>query len=320
MARESFLKRLRWQVETALFLGISFIVARLPDRSALEAGKWLGRLCYLLLKRRREIARDNIRAALPFLERQAGWLPVSAPELARATFENLGRSLVEDCKIYHGRGRHIIDRVQFRGIEHYREAVARGKGVAFITGHCGNWELLALSFGARFQQLSVVARRQENRHLNGVLEEIRGGFGNAVIYRGGAIRAMLSAFKKGEIVGLLIDQAVHPSDGVAVDFLGRPAWSTRIPALLARKCGVPRLPVFIHREGECQVVTIHPEIPFCEGDEGSPDERDMAQLNCVIEAYVVAHPTEWYWIHKRWKRALAVGAPGSSQEGEQDGR
>jgi KDO2-lipid IV(A) lauroyltransferase len=106
-----------------------------------------------------------------------------------------------------------------------------------------------------------------------------------------------------------------------VDFLGRPAWSTRIPALLARKCGVPRLPVFIHREGECQVVTIHPEIPFREGEEGSPEERDRrdtAQLNAAIEAYVVAHPTEWYWIHKRWKRAPAAGTPGSSGEGEQD--
>jgi KDO2-lipid IV(A) lauroyltransferase len=303
------MKELRWYLETALFLAFSFAIALLPDRVAMPAGRGLGRLCYLLLKRRRRIAIDNISASLPYFERQTGWVTSSAKQLALGTFENLGISLVEDCKIYHGRGRQIIDAVQFRGVEHYREAVSKGKGVAFITGHCGNFELMSLSFGARFQKLSIVARRQDNRVLNGVLEKIRKGYRNIVIYKSGALRSMFVAFKKGEVVGLLIDQAVNPDEGVLVDFLGRPAWTSRMPALIARKSGVPLVPVFIHREGALHVVTMYPEIQLSQDDDlKSGGGADAARIAGVIERYIVAHPEQWYWVHNRWKRAPAVGA------------
>lgn len=307
------LKQLRWYLETALFLTLSSLVARLPDRAALGAGKRLGALLYLLLKRRREIAIGNIAQSLPFLELQPGWVRRTPEELARETFENLGRSLVEDCKLYHGRGRSLIDNVEIRGLEHFEKAHRGGKGVAFVTGHCGNWELLALCFGARVHSISVVARRQDNRHLNGVLERIRGGYGNSVIYREGALRAMFSAFRKNGIVGLLIDQAVMPQDGVLVDFLGRPAWTSSMFALLARKTGVPLIPAFIHREGSRQVVTFHPEVVL---PEGASEVEDTQLLTRCIERYAIEHPAEWYWIHKRWKRAPQTGASGGESRAQ----
>jgi KDO2-lipid IV(A) lauroyltransferase len=278
---------------------VSFAVSRLPDGIARAAGRGVGRLFFLLVKRRREIAIGNISDSLPFLERQPGWVSRPARDLARECFQNLGLSLVEDCKIYHGRGAALIDKVEFRGLEHWQKPLARGKGIAFITGHCGNWELLALSFGVRYHNLSVVARRQENRHLNAVLERIRGVYGNELLYREGAVRSMLTTFKKNGIVGLLIDQAVAAEDGVLVNFLGRPAWTTNVLPILARKAAVPLVPAFIHREGNRHVVTFYPEVILPE----SPDVvRDTQLLSDCIERYVIEHPTEWYWIHKRWKR------------------
>jgi Kdo2-lipid IVA lauroyltransferase/acyltransferase len=308
---KNVLKEIRWYLETALFLVVSFAFALLPLRLALCAGRWVGRLFYLLVPRRRKVAIENIAASLPFLERQQGWGGGSAECIARATFENLGRCVAEICKIYHGRGGALIDSVEFRGLEHYRAAAAKGKGVAFITAHSGNWELLALSFGVRCHELSVVARRQDNRHLNAVIERVRKGYGNGVIYKSGALRSMFAAFKRQEIVGMLIDQAVHPDEGVLIDFLGRPAWATKLPALIARKSGAPMVPAFIHREGEKQVVTMSPE--FLPSDAADPELRaaeDAAGLARYLERYVVEHPAQWYWIHRRWKRAPA---PASSQ-------
>ena len=300
------LKKIRWYLETAAFLMVSFAFARLPDRFSACAGRALGRFFFFLLKQRRLVAIGNIEASLPFLERQPGWEPRSAHTLARETFENLGRSLVEDCKIYHGRGRHLIDSVQFRGLEHYRQAHDKGKGVAFITAHCGNWDLLALSFGARVQEIDVVARRQDNPHLNGVLERIRQAYGNRVIYRNTALRAMLASFKRQGVVGMLIDQAVGPGEGILVQFIGRPAWATKLPAYIARKSGTPMVPVFIHREGDAQIVTFHPElVPSAATPAETAAAEDVANLNRYIERYVIAHPTEWYWIHKRWKNVPA---------------
>jgi Kdo2-lipid IVA lauroyltransferase/acyltransferase len=315
------LKETRWYLETAVFLAFSWAIAWLPGRSAGNIGKWLGRLFFHLLKERRLVAISNIEASLPYLERQPGWVRRDATELARETFENLGRSVVEDCKVYHGRGRKLIDAVQFRGLEHFEQAQQKGKGVAFITAHCGNWDLLALAFGARVHEIAVVARRQDNPHLNTVLERIRKAYGNKVFYKSTALRTMLASFKKQGIVGMLIDQAVGADEGILVEFLGRPAWATKLPAYIARKSGTPMVPVFIHREGEAQVITFYPELVLSGAPEAdTAAAEDVAALNGYIERYVIAHPTQWYWIHKRWKNVppsaqAAVSAAGGVHAG-----
>ncbi|HJV65034.1 MAG TPA: lysophospholipid acyltransferase family protein [Geomonas sp.] len=299
-------KKIRWNLETALFLSLSFAMALVPDRLALLMGSGLGRLFFHLLKDRRRVAIENIADSLPFFERQPGWQPRSAHAIALETFQNLGRCAAEACKLYHGRGRHLIEAVEFRGMEHYREAMAKGKGLAFITAHCGNWELMALSFGVRHHELSVVARPLDNPFMNAVAERIRKAYGNGIIYKSGALRSMFAAFKRQEIVGMLIDQAVHPNDGILIDFLGRPAWTSRLPALIARKSGAPMIPIFIHREGNTQVVTMYPE--YVPSDSADPEicaAEDAAGLARYLERYITEHPSQWYWVHKRWKRAPA---------------
>ena len=296
------LKKYRWHLETFLFMTVSRCLARLPQGGARSAGKWLGRFFFLLLKRRREVAVRNITESLPFLERQPGWVPRPARELARETFENLGRTVVEVCKLYHDRGASLIESVEYHGREHFEAAMARGKGVLMVTGHCGNWELMALSFGVRHQNVTIVAKRQENHYLNGVLEKVRERYGNSLIYREGALRGMRAVFKNNGVVGLLIDQASSPKDGVLVDFVGRPAWTNKVVATLARRAEVTVLPVFIHREGEKQVVEIQPMVVL-EGEGEEPGElRDIQLMTRWVEEYVIKHPTEWYWIHQRWKR------------------
>jgi KDO2-lipid IV(A) lauroyltransferase len=154
----------------------------------------------------------------------------------------------------------------------------------------------------------VLARPLDNQQLNRVTERIRKTYGNGVIYKAGALRAMFAAFKRQEIVGMLIDQAVSPDNGVLIDFLGRPAWASRLPALIARKSGAPMVPAFIHREGDAQIVTFYPEYLPSQADDPEVCAAEDAQgLARYLEDYVVKHPAQWYWIHKRWKRAPASG-------------
>lgn len=300
------MKKLRWGVETAAFLLFSFFVSLIPYRIGLWLGGMTGRLFFLLLKRRRKIAIDNIRASLPFLQEQPGWETAhGTPEtIAKRVFENLGKCLVEDCRIYHGRGGGMINGVRFEGLEHYESALAKGKGVAFITAHCGNWDLMALSFGARYREISVVARRQDNAYLNRVLEKIRSGYGNRVIYKQGALKPMITEFRNNNVVGVLVDQAVMPDEGVLVKFLGRNCWTTKLPTVVSRKTGVPLIPAFIHREGDIHVVQFYHEIePDLEKDGDEGIRTDTAALLSVLEDYIVRYPDQWYWIHNRWKRA-----------------
>jgi Kdo2-lipid IVA lauroyltransferase/acyltransferase len=128
-------------------------------------------------------------------------------------------------------------------------------------------------------------------------------YNSRVIYKQGALRGILTALKKGEIVGMLADQAVTPEEGTLIDVMGLKAWASKAPVIIAQKSGAPLLPVFIHREGKRQVITFYPE-HHCSGDLSDAGIRkDTQALSRYVENFVVAHPSQWYWVHRRWKRA-----------------
>lgn len=299
------MKKMRWLLEAALFFVISFPLGMLPSRLGNCLGRFLGRLAWRLLGRRRRIALENVQQVINRVPAAQAWTDqgLDAETIVRQVFVNLGRSLMEVCRLYYGRGSELIRAVEIRGQEHFALAQAKGRGVAFITGHCGNWELGALTFGLFHGPLSEVARVQDNPYLNRVLEKVRGRFGNTVIYKQGALKKMLIRFRRGESVGILIDQSMLPHEGVLIPFLGRTAWATPAPVIMARKCGVPLVPAFIHREGERFVLQFEAEMPLTPGDDQTAILQDSIRLAGYIEQYILKYPTEWYWIHNRWKRA-----------------
>lgn len=294
------MKKAKWFLEAALLIAFAFPFAVLPMALALRAGDLLGLIVYALWGSRRRIAIENIEKAV-----QAGGLRVDEPasSIARKSFMNLGRSFVEIIKIYVGLGRGIIDSIEARGIENYLNAKAKGKGIIFITGHCGNWELMALGFGARVTSFAVIARVQNNPYLHRLVEKARARYGNRIIYKQGALMAIVSELRQNKGIGILMDQAVLPEEGFIMDFLGRPAWTMKIPALLARKMGAPVVPAFIHREGDRYIGTIYPEVPLSkEKDAEKALMEDTKVFSSYVENYIREHPAEWLWIHRRWKR------------------
>lgn len=302
--RSRFVKRMKWQAGVAAFIMFSLPVVLLPRRVAVKLGELTGILFFHLFRRERLRSIENIQDSLSYFERKGGLNPVhgSPYAIARQTFAHYGKSLVEVLKLYYGFGGGIIDNVEIRGLEHYRKACERDKGVIFITGHCGNWELMALAFGARHAPVSVVAKRQSNHFFNSAVEKLRSNFRNGVIYADGAARKVFYELREKGIVGILLDKVVKPQEGAMVDFLGRQAWTPTMPAIIADKTGVPLVPIFIHREGDGHVITISPEVQLSKDDTGKTDPVAVTQeLTSYIENYIHMHPNEWMWMYKRWK-------------------
>lgn len=299
------MKPVIWITQIAVLYCFTWMVALVPEQLANRVGSRVGLLMRWALPSRRRIAEENIGRTLAHMRSQPGWnCELETPEqIAREVFCNLGRSLVETCRLYHGKGVGLIDRIEVRGREHYEAARAVGKGLIFLTGHCGNWELVALAYARIFNaSMSVVARRQNNPYLNRMVERMRMHYDNRVIYKDNALKNMISVIRKNGTIGLLVDQTVFPEEGCLISFLGRPAWASKAPVLLARKTGVTILPAFIHREGDRHVIEIHPAIQF-DGDASDDGwARDVQTYSRVIEQFIVAHPTNWYWVHRRWKR------------------
>ena len=287
-------------LEAGLFVLLSLPLAVLPLRWSLKAGEILGLSLFYIWGDRRRIAIENLEKTIAYSA-----IKVSGPveDIIRKSFKNLGRSFIEVIKIYYGLGGTVIDSVVIEGVENFRTAEAKKKGVLFITGHCGNWELLAITSSAKLFDLSIVARPQNNPYLNSLVEKARSRYGNSVIYKKGALKPIIQTLKNNGVVGILMDQAVIPEEGYVIDFLGRGAWTTKMPALIARKTGAAVLPAFIHREGKGHVITVHPEVELSKSsDTEVAVKEDMIAFSKAIEDYIKKYPSEWLWIHRRWKR------------------
>lgn len=293
------MKRILWSFQVVGIVMASLPLAFLPAR----AGELFGVVLYHVWRSRRRIAIDNfmMSAVAAF---QACSSPQSAEKIIKQSFRNLGRFFVEITKIYYGRGKRILRETAIAGWDNFERAKAKGKGVIFVTGHCGNWELLAIASAFKGLPISVVARPLNNPYINMLLEKARSRYGNRIIYKRGALRGMLSVLKSGGCVGILMDQAVLPDEGYVIDFLGRGAWTTKVPALIAGRTGAPVLPAFIRRTGKGHEITIYPEVKLSSDSDGKDALRDdTMKFSRFIEDYIKENPSEWLWLHRRWKRA-----------------
>ncbi len=286
-----------------LMLLFSLPFALIPLAVSLKVGETIGGLLFYFWKSRRSIAIENLKAAVA---RGAVIIKATPESVIKQNFRNLGKSFVEIVKIYYGSGETILKHVEIRGIENYRKAHDKGVGVIFISGHCGNWELTGIVLSSKLTSVHGVARPLNNPYLNKIIENARKKYGNTVIYKKGALKKILMALKKNEAVGMLMDQSVVRVEGVVADFLGKKDHIMKIPGIIARKTGSPVLPVFIRRAGRGHLLEIGAEIELDKaGDYEQAVYNDTIRFSGHIENYIRNNPSEWLWIHRRWKRIKA---------------
>ena len=294
------MRHLIWLLQFLLIVLLSFPLAILPYKLALRTGSLLGSLLFLIWKSRRRIAIDNLKAAVS----KGAVIINSDPEhVIRQNFRNLGKSFIEILKIYYGLGNRIFSNIEIKGAENIRRAYEKGKGILFITGHCGNWELMALCIGKNVLHVSNIARKINNPYLNYAAEQARQKSGNKIIYKQGALKKILSLLRNNGAIGILMDQSVISSEGIIADFLGSKAYTMKMPAMIARKTGSPVIPAFIRRAENGHIIEIGQEIELDDSDDADMAIfNDTVKFSGFIEDYIRQNPYEWLWIHRKWKK------------------
>jgi Kdo2-lipid IVA lauroyltransferase/acyltransferase len=296
----------RHRLEHAGVRAVRGIVRLMPWAVVRALGALLGLTFYALDRVHRRVADTNLAMAFPAR---------TAAERRRITctmFVHFGRLLFELLRFSTLDPDAMRRRIEFEGEERARAAYAQGKGVLFVTGHFGYWEIHAIGHGLALEPIGVLARALDNPMLNELLEQVRSKTGNFVIYRQGAVRRVLRALAAGQGVALLIDQHMHSPDAIYVDFFERPAATTSMLAALALRTGAPVVPVFALPlpGGRFRLIYEHPVPP---PDRDAPDAiREFTQRSTdVLEMYVRRHPSLWLWMHRRWRDApLPAGTPG----------
>jgi KDO2-lipid IV(A) lauroyltransferase len=287
---------MRHQLEYLAVRLLIALVRVMPGAVVRGCGTLLGLAFYAVDGVHRRVADRNLALAFPArpaAERRA---------IARAAFAHFGRLLFELLEFSGLTNEQMLARVEFDGEDRCRQAYAQGKGVLFIAGHFGFWELQAIVQAIRGEPVTVLARALDNPKLHELLEQIRQRTGNTIVYRKDTIRRVMRALQSGHGVAVLIDQHISSPDAVHVDFFERPAATTPAVAALALRTGAPVLPVFALPlgGGRYRMIYEHPiEPPPADSEDAV---REFTQrCTDVLEMYVRRHPELWLWMHRRWR-------------------
>lgn len=273
----------------------SALARGLFGRLLVALGAAVGLLAYALGVRRR-IALEGLARAFPALDDRG------RRALARQAYRQLGVSVAEIVLSRRVADADLERVVRFEGFERYEAARALGKGVVVAVAHFGNWELLGRACARRGVPLTVITRTLRGRANRAFLAARREG-GMRDIPDKGSSAAAVALLRRGETLGIAVDQNMRPSRGVFVDFFGESACTTPAAAVLSLRCGAPLLAAFPVREadGTHRVLVVGPFVPP-PGAKGHAAVLAVTQaVTRAVEDVVRAHPDHWLWLHRRWK-------------------
>jgi len=254
----------------------------------------------------RRVAEQNLRLALPETSQR------DHDRIVRGVYQQLARVLLALARAPRLNASNIGGWIQYEGFEHYRQALAKGRGVLFLTAHLGNWELSAMAHALFGNPMHVMVRPLDNPWLDRLVESLRKRCGNQTIRKQDAARDVLRLLRRNEAVGILADQNSAGGDSVFVDFFGVRASATAGFVKLAMRSGAAVLPGFaLWKESEKRyVLRFYPPLEMV--STGNPSEDVVAntqRCQSCIEAVIREHPDQWLWIHRRWKTRPPGEAP-----------
>ena len=276
-----------------LAFGLLRLMTMLPIRWTQAIGAGLGLLVYRLVPSRRRVARINIRQAYPdYSEEQIRILNI-------AGFKSLGISVFETALAWWADREYMRSICEVEGKQHLDDALAGGKGVVLLTGHFTTLEIGAMLVGL-YTRLNGVYKKAHNPMFNAFMAHYRSTYGEELIENKN-VRALIRGLRKGRATWFAPDQDFAEQDIVFTPFLGGIASTLTATARMAEMTGakvVPFYPVRLDRGQGYRLVIL----PALKGFPSSDIEKDSARINKAIEDMVYANPTQYGWVHKRFKK------------------
>jgi KDO2-lipid IV(A) lauroyltransferase len=259
---------------------------------------FLGRLLWKHYHRGRQRALDNLRASFP--EKSEEWIW----QTGRRSFEHLVMLTVDILftpRLVTKRNWRLYAR--FEKIEHVKWLMQERKGLLMVTGHYGNFEIIGYLLALFGFDIYSVARPLDNKYLNRYLYGVRRRHGLTLIDKKGAATMMPEIIRRGSTLGFIADQDAGKK-GIFVDFFGRKASTYKSIGLLAITHNLPIVVGYSRRIDNrfCfEFKAARMIFPQEWADKEDPLEWITAEYTRAIEAFVREDPTQYWWVHRRWK-------------------
>jgi KDO2-lipid IV(A) lauroyltransferase len=271
--------------------------AALPRRIGLTLHKVLGRLGGVLSPRRRRIVRRNLEVCFP--ELNAG----RVRSIVRRHFANAGAFFSELALAWYGSPQRRAPLYHIEGVEHLREAVARGKGVLLYSGHFTAMEICAPALKPLVPLYAFMFRPRRNPLMNALQNRGRGRYAHVSVTNDD-VREMLALLARNAVVWYSPDQA-RIDNGELVPFFSQPAMTSTAPSRLARLSGAAIVPLFYRRlPGDSgYLLRFHAPLP---GIPSRDAVDDTAKLTAVLEGFIRECPEQYFWMHRKFKNRPGI--------------
>lgn len=281
-----------------LFLVLEKILMILPRSVRKSFFYMLGKIGYLISKKYRKIAYQNITYAFDGKKTDK-----EIDKITRYSFKNLMFNFLHLMELRHMSKEELAKKVTVQNKEVVDKVHAEGRAVIYVTTHYCSWELGGASLGALVEPLAAVYRKLKNPQYEKWLLEARASFGNTNLEKSNVVKPLIRLIKKGGASGLLIDTNMNPREGIVVDFMGKPIRQTSTAAYLARKFNAAIIPVTIRTDDEENyTLMLFDEIPVEKTDDEEVDILKATQLQADwLTEIITKEPKFWFWLHRRWK-------------------
>ena len=274
-----------------LAFALMWLAARLPWPVQRGLGRGIGALALRLAGDRRRAAAINL--ALCFPEKSAA----EREALLHASFRDFGIGLFEFARAWWGSAAPMLRTLRIEGREHLDALRAQGRGVLMVSGH-----FMTLEMSGRLLCDHVPLAGMYRRHRSDVFEWAvkRGRLRYAVaMFSNEELRPAMRHLKQGGLLWYAPDQDMRGKDTVFAPFFGVSAATITATHQFARLSGCAVVPFFHRREGAHYVLRIAPPLTDFPS---SNAVADSAKVNAAIEAMVREAPSQYLWLHRRFKR------------------
>src|SRR6266436_3127272 len=270
------------------------LITILPLRTLFALGNALGFCAWVLLRRYRRLALQNIEIA--FGDEK------SLPELhwlVRQHFQRLGANLLCSIKLGAVSLERLTDCIEIENLDAIHQQLRAGRPVVLVLSHIGNWESISqiLPKFIGYVRNSTIYQKLGNRFIDEHVRSLRSRAGVETFDRSEGFQKPVQLLRGGGAIGILSDQ--HAGDqGLWVPFFGKLASTTSLPALLAKRTGAAVLGTAIYTDAPGRW-----RMSFTDRIDTSGDsvEALTAKANDLIATQTRRAPEDGFWLHNRWK-------------------
>lgn len=281
------------------FLRLMILFVRFYPKSKLAAFETrMGKLSYKLDKTSRKRTINSLTTAYGDV--------MSADEIvamSKEVFVNTAKTVIDFYATAHITDKkHFFELVEVEGENYLKAAYEQKKGVICLVPHLSSWELSAVTPPMLGYETSAASKAIKGFLIQRMMVRFRSRRGMKNISRDGSYKKLVQALQNGDCLIVMIDQDTKVK-GVFVDFYGKKAYTPMGVSRLALETGAIVVPMAMVRkdDGKYKFI-IQPPLETINTGNVEKDLYDNTQLQTlVLEKIIRQYPTQWVWMHRRWK-------------------